>query len=349
MPEHYEYELGKAADVIARELFQLKAGETLVITADTESDKRAVDAVARAAFACDAKPLVVWNAAPLGVSKAADPLLPIEALSALLANADAWLEFNNKWLLYSTVHDRAMEQNKGLRHLCLVGGNVDMLVRCIGRIDYELLDAFQTRFAEMVFAAKHVRFTTPAGEDVEFDNCHEPWAIGYGDLGQSSTPGDHYMAGQISWSIDLDSVNGTIVFDGSLDPPFARVLAEPVALTIQDGTIVKIGGGAEALQFESWIDSFKDPQMRRIAHVCAGFNPGAKLCGNILEDERVWGSTEWGIGQVPSDLLPGGISAASHCDGICLNTSIWLDGNHFMDKGVLFDRQLKELSYSIRG
>ena len=38
------------------------------------------------------------------------------------------------------------------------------------------------------------------------------------------------MAGQISWPIVLASVNGTIVFDGSLDPPFAKILSEPVIL-----------------------------------------------------------------------------------------------------------------------
>ena len=40
----YQYELGKASDIIARELFKLKPGETFVITADTESDARVVDA-----------------------------------------------------------------------------------------------------------------------------------------------------------------------------------------------------------------------------------------------------------------------------------------------------------------
>jgi leucyl aminopeptidase (aminopeptidase T) len=344
MPAYYEYELGKTADIIARDLFELKPGETLVVTADTESDERVVDAVAGAAFACGAKPLVVWTAAPLGVSKAADPMLPVESLIALLKTADAWVEFNNKWLLYSTVYDRAMAENKRLRHLVLVGSDVDMLVRCVGRVDYELLGEFETRFADMTYAAKHVRLTTPAGGDVEFDNSHESWGVGYGDLGQSSTPGDHYMAGQISWSIDLDSIKGRIVFDGSLDPPFARVLREPVVLTVEGGEITKIEGGAEAQEFDAWTRSFNHPQMRRLAHVCAGFNPGAKLCGNILEDERVWGSTEWGIGQVPSDLFPGGISAPSHSDGICLNTSVWLDGVQFMDKGQVLDPRLKELA-----
>ncbi|GAI29217.1 unnamed protein product, partial [marine sediment metagenome] len=64
MSYYYEYELGKAAKILCEELFKLKPGETFVITADTESDDRVVDATARAAFACDAKPMVIYTASP---------------------------------------------------------------------------------------------------------------------------------------------------------------------------------------------------------------------------------------------------------------------------------------------
>ena len=74
--------------------------------------------------------------------------------------------------------------------------------------------------------------------------------------------------------------------------------------------------------------------MFKLAHIAYGFNPGAVLTGNIVEDERVWGSTEWGIGYVsPFDAPPHGQDAKSHCDGICLNSSVWLDGVQIMDEG----------------
>ncbi|MCK4246871.1 aminopeptidase, partial [Candidatus Bipolaricaulota bacterium] len=132
----YEYELGRAADILVRELFKLKPGETFVITADTESDSRVVDATARAAFAADAKPMVIWLASPLGVGMAADPMLPIESLTGALIGADAWVEFNNQWLLYSTPYERVVKENTKLRYLNLVGMDVDMMVRLIGRVDY---------------------------------------------------------------------------------------------------------------------------------------------------------------------------------------------------------------------
>ena len=349
MSYYYKYELGKAAKILCEDLFKLKPGETFVITADTESDPRVVDASASAAFAVGAKPMVIWLASPLGVGKAADSMLPITALTGALKGADAWVEFNKQWLLFSTPYDIAMKENKKLRHLCLVGLNVDIMVRCIGQIDYPTLKVFMEKITEMTRNAKHVRITTPAGEDVEFDNAKiegdkpDPThpidaSIGYADI-----PGSHMMAGQIGWAPDLESVNGTIVFDGSITR--LGKLEEPVHLTIHAGKIVKIAGGKQAAEFEAWLKSFNHPRMLNLAHVCYGFNPGAKFTGEGLEDERVWGSTEWGMGHIGAFLIkPYGIPAPSHTDGRCLNSSVWLDGEQIMKKGKIVKPSLVNLA-----
>lgn len=342
MSYYYEYELGKAAKILCEELFKLKPGETFVITADTECEKRVIDATATAAFSCDAKPMVIYTASPLGVGKAADPMLPLESLTAALLKADAWVEFNNQWLLYSTPYEIAMKENKKLRHMCLVGMNVDMMVRNIGRVDYPNLEKFMKLVTEKTLSAKHMRITTPAGTDVEFDN--ELGRKPIIELGYADTPGSHMMAGQIGWSPNFESINGTIVFDGSLVPPIVGILKEPVRLTIKKGEVVKIEGGKEAAEYEKWLKSFNHPQMLKLAHVCYGFNPGARLTGDILEDERIWGGTEWGLGNVGAILVPGGISGPSHTDGICLNSSVWLDGVQLMDKGQVLDQELKKLA-----
>jgi 2,5-dihydroxypyridine 5,6-dioxygenase len=315
MPGWYEFELGRAADILTRDLFKIQEGETIVITADTESDESVVNATARAAFSCGAKPMVIWLASPLGVGKAGDPMLPQDALVGALKGADAWVEFNNQWLLYSTTYDIAMKENKDLRYLCLVGMNTDMMVRCIGRIDYSALGAFLDKVSRLTVSAKEVRITTPAGMDVSFKNSPDAtprYALGYAD-----TPGPHMMAGQIGWAIQHESINGIIVFDGSVVPPIG-LLKDPITLTVNKGDISTIKGGKEAVEYEAWLKSFNDPNMLKMAHVCYGFNPGAKLTGDIVEDERVWGCVEWGIGNMV--WRP----AASHSDGICLNASVWL-------------------------
>ena len=331
MPEWYEYEIGKAAEILVRDLFKLKEGETFVITADTESDERVVNASARAAFACGAKPMVIWLASPLGVGKAADPMFPTESLVGALNGADAWVEFNNQWIFYSSVYDRVMKENPKIRYSCLVGMNADMMVRCIGRIDYAALEKYMQKITEITKNADNVRITTPAGMDVIFKNSHEKRG-GY-SLGYADTPGAHMMAGQIYWAIDLETLKGKIVYDGSINPPLG-LLKDPVTLYIDKGDITKIEGGKEAVEYEAWLRSFNDPNMLKIAHICYGFNPGAKLTGDVVEDERVWGCVEWGIGNMAWR------TAASHSDGICLNVSVWLDDKQILDKGKSVEPEL---------
>ena len=342
MSYYYEYELGKAAKILCEDLFKLKRGETFVITANTESDTRVVDATARAAFACDAKPMVIYTASPLVRGKVGEAMLPFESLTAALLKADAWVGFNGKSMLYTTICDIAMKENKMLRFLSLTGMNVDMMVRNIGRVDFPNLEKFMKLVTQKILSAKHTRITTSAGTDVDFNS--EPGRKVKMHLGYADTLGTHMLAGQISVWPNFESINGTIVFDGSLVPPIIGILKEPVRLTIKKGEVVKIEGGKEAAEYEKWLKSFNHPQMLKLAHVCYGFNPGARLTGDILEDERVWGGTEWGLGNVGAILVPGGISGPSHTDGICLNSSVWLDGVQITDKGQILDPELKKLA-----
>lgn len=341
----YEYELGKASDILTRELLKLKPGETFVITADTESDAEVVDATARAAFAIGAKPMVVWLASPLEVAEAADEMLPVESLVGALKGADAWVEFNNKWMLYSTPYNIAMKENKKLRYLNLCGMNVDLMVRCIGRVNYPVLGEFMEKVHKMTTSTKHFRFTTPAGQDLEFENDPDPDRLTTLSKGYADVPGSHMMAGQIAWAPKFETINGILVFDGSAVPPLGK-LDSPIRMTIEKAEIVKVEGGSEAREFERWMDSFNDPQMRRLAHVSWAFNPGAKLTGDIVEDERVWGATEWGVGAVGPIFSHSGkyIRAATHMDGICLNTSVWLDDKQFLDEGKVVDKELAKLA-----
>jgi leucyl aminopeptidase (aminopeptidase T) len=290
-----------------------------------------------------AKPMVIWMASPLGNNKAADPMLPIESLAGALKGADAWVEYNKQPILDSTPYRVAMKDNIKLRHMNLPGLNSAGMVRCIGRVDYIVLKEFLQGVAEATKKAKHMRMTTSAGGDVQFDNVSGRPSPPIGD-GYADKPGSHFMAGQIAWLPERKSINGTIVFDGAINLP-CGILKEPVILTLESGKIVKIEGGSEAREFEGWIDSFNHPQMRGIAHATYGFLPGAIISGDLAEDERIWGSTCWGIGSIISGFLPpNGVPAPSHTDGLCLNTSTWLDGKLFIDKGKILDPKLKELA-----
>jgi leucyl aminopeptidase (aminopeptidase T) len=343
----YEFELGHAARVLCEEVLGLKPGETIVMTCDTESDARVIMATGRAALELGAKPVVLLTASPLGVGKAADTMLPVDVLSGCLKETDVWVEFNNKWLLYSTPYERVMEANQRIRYMCLVGMNVDMMVRTIGRVDHKLLREFMERIRAMTKAARKMRVTTPAGTDVEFENVPgNPMSC---DMGSAGVPGVHFLSGQIGWCPDFSSINGRIVFDGSISPPVGKV-SQPVVLHVRGGRVERIEGGAEAQEFLAWLKALEDDNMFRLAHICYGFNPNARLTGNVLEDERVWGCTEWGMGyQSAEDAPPDGIMAKSHTDGICLNSSVWLDGVQLLDKGEVVHPEVAPLAWAVLG
>ena len=81
------------------------------------------------------------------------------------------------------------------------------------------------------------------------------------------------------------------------------------------------------------------------AHVCYGFNPNAKLGFSTTEDERVWGSTEWGFGY-QGPMYSGGKPrvAASHIDGICLACSVSCDDKLITKDGEVVHPELMELA-----
>lgn len=152
------------------------------------------------------------------------------------------------------------------------------------------------------------------------------------------------MSGFIAWAPDLESVNGTLVFDGSVVPPCGRLEA-PIRCTIEAGKIVEIRGAAQARQLREYLHSLDHPQMLKLAHASFGFHPGARLTGDIVEDERIWGCTEWGIGHVGAHLIPpDGIPAPSHTDGQSLNSTVTLDGRPLTREGEVVDPELRQLA-----
>ncbi|MEM4038944.1 MAG: aminopeptidase, partial [Nitrososphaerota archaeon] len=93
---------------------------------------------------------------------------------------------------------------------------------------------------------------------------------------------------------------------------------------------------------ERWLRNFNDEKMYYIAHLSYGCNPGAKLTGNILEDERVWGVVEWGIGSQSSTFKGKLGLASSHTDGICLNPTLIADGEKIIKDGEYIHPELIE-------
>jgi len=103
-----------------------------------------------------------------GVGKIADPMLPQNALSGALNNMHVWIEFNYQWILYLTVFDMVMKENRDIGYICLVGVNPDTMVRTIGKVEIKKLAEFPGKIAEITQKGDHIGAATPAGTDIKF-------------------------------------------------------------------------------------------------------------------------------------------------------------------------------------
>jgi leucyl aminopeptidase (aminopeptidase T) len=335
-PQWCWMEMGRVGKKLVEEVFPIRPGEQVVVTADTQSDWRVLEEVVKAVYAAGATPtLIVHPATPVATS---DPPPPV---TAALQEADAWMEFNDSYLLYSTAWKKAMKA--GVRHL-VFPGDVDTFVRMVGRVNYATLDKLANKLIELSIRAAEMHITSTLGTDlrVKVDPSRA--------VGHVNKPGEGLMAkvegrgtcqvppGQCDFGDVPGSAQGVLVFDGTLYPPAEiGVLREPVTAEVKEGKITRITGGEEARVFEKWLASWDHPGMYEIAHCSYGFNPGVKRCkGDIDHDERVFGCLDFGIGAAWAD-------APAHADGIVLKPSIWADDVQLEECGKYVHPELSVL------
>lgn len=309
--------MGLVGRKIVEEVFPIQPGENVVVTADTISDWRAVTELVKAIYGAGAMPTLIVH--PTTLVATSDPPEPV--IAALQA-ADAWIEMNDSYLLYSNAWKKAMAA--GVRFFTL-GGDVDSLVRMVGRINYAVLDSLANKLVELSNRAAEMHITSANGTDLRIKvdpESSEGHVLrgGEGILSAEWTGTTQVPPGQSTFGHVKAGIDGILVFDGALYPPAEiGVLRETVTLEINKGRIVNTSGGREAQVFERWQKGFNHPGMYEIAHCTYGFNPGVNRCkGEIGHDERVFGCMEFGIGSAWSD-------APGHADGVLLQPSVWAD------------------------
>ncbi|WP_420628948.1 hypothetical protein [Candidatus Leptofilum sp.] len=308
--EYLELELNKAAHKLVTEL-RPAAGKQVLITADSSADMRVARATAAAVYAVGGVPtLINYHTLDEPMQEPPKPLLGASQ------HAEIWFNFAVAYQLYSPAYHTAV--NNGCIYVELTGMDVDMMVRTIGRVNYAPMNEMKRWLYRESQKAETVRLTTALGTDLRMTVDKA------GDHFWEEPPAEggfpQMLGGQSGFMAHRESYEGVLVFDAAIWPPSEiGLLREPVKLTIENGLIQKVEGGANALMFERWLAGFDHPESYRMDHACYGFNPGVpSATGRILEDERVFGCMQFGIGATE-------YGSPSHTDGVVLNPSVWLD------------------------
>jgi leucyl aminopeptidase (aminopeptidase T) len=105
-------------------------------------------------------------------------------------------------------------------------------------------------------------------------------------------------------------------------------------LTLENGRVTAVEGGYEATTLERWLADIGNLSIYRLAHYSLGFNLGVTRCtGRIVEDERLFGCVDFGIGSKGKQLGGPSWDAGGYTDGTVLTPSIYLDDEPLEEEG----------------
>ncbi len=300
-----------------------RPGENVVISTDTNK-MRIAEALAAAAYAVGAVPTIVVIT-PTGAHGAQ---LPAPAVAAC-READIFFLPST----FSQTHTDARIQaiQNGARGATMCEVTEDAL--CTGGIlaDFVECDRLGRTLGAMLDGATEMRITTPGGTD--FCGIVKGRPTQY-ETGLFREPGQ--FAALPNSEINISPIEGTAQGVAIVD---VRVMSvgvtrrEPITLTLKDGFIAGIEGGAMADDLARILAGFDDATAYNVAEFGIGLNPQAREAETNLEDLGKADHAHIGIGS--NYAIGGKVKAPCHIDAILREASVYLDGKLVYDKGKL--------------
>ena len=319
--------LAGAADVLVRDYMAVKAGEHVLITADTAGDTTVWQAVLTAVQQADAKAVLMLLPQLPFQGRLADPYVTPPLTGAVLAS-DVWIDLTFPYLAGSHLYEQAMET----RHVrYLLGGDMSGpgLERLFGRVDLDRYYAVHKAFDELINAAigKPVRITDQAGTDVVFKLGKR----GFEKPRRADKPGAVLVPGSCTMFPEIKSVKGRICV-GSVFHEYYTALPAPMTLEV-DGRIRSLaGGGNERPVADRALRRAAGGDYGYVIHFTHGIHPAARVTGrSFIEDMRTRGNNAIGMGMPWWE--PGG--GENHPDAIVTMHSIVLDGRPIVEDGTI--------------
>ncbi|WP_341300139.1 aminopeptidase [Lysinibacillus sp. FSL H8-0500] len=243
---------------------------------------------------------------------------PIHPVSELMANADVALCITSHSLTHTLARKNACE--KGGRVATMPGVTMEMLEQGALHADAQEIEAMVEKYVHLLDAAKDIRIVKD-GYELTFSVENR---LGIRSTGVIRQAGEHgnIPSGESYVAPIETSANGEILVDGSIAN--IGVLKEPLLLKIRNGRLEEaIGSDGPQL-----LALLGEGNGRIIAEFGIGANKSAILCGNVLEDEKVYGTIHIAFG---SNVPFGGANAADvHIDCVVKSPIVYFDGQQVL-------------------
>lgn len=313
-----DLELYKACEIALRQCLGVREGESVVIVAD-EPERRIGFHLWMKAKELNTEAIYVEI-----VPRKMHGEEPPKPVAAAMKAADVVIAPTSKSITHTIAKKEACE--KGARVATLPGITEEIFIRTMNA-DYDEILNLTNKIADILDNGRTVHITTNLGTNLEFSiegrKARRSTGV-YRNPGEcGNLPGAEAYIAPVE-----GTANGVAVIDGSMAG--IGILKRPIKLTIREGFVEKIEGGDEARKLEEILSNY-GKEARNIAEFGIGTNPKARISGNILEDEKVFGTVHIALGS--NYDFGGQVKAPIHLDGIIKSPTVLIDGKYLFRDG----------------
>jgi leucyl aminopeptidase (aminopeptidase T) len=302
----------EAAEAVVRDSLGVRAGERVLVIADTGT--QAIGEALRDAAARAQAEAVLALMDPRERSGQEPP----DAIAAALLNCDVFIAPTTASLSHTQARKAATEN--GARGATLPGVNEDLLTRLMAA-DLELVKRRSDAVAELLSGSDEAHVSCPRGTDFTFDLTDR---AGVADDGRLAEPrafgnlpcGEGYVS-------PLNG-HGRLVVSS-----LAGIGLGHGELTVEDGRLVAAAGDEGERLLETLLKAGE--LGTNLAELGVGTNERATLTGNVLEDEKMLGTVHVAFGA--SMGIGGTVSVPVHLDSVVLEPTLRVGATTVIEGG----------------
>jgi len=193
------------------------------------------------------------------------------------------ISFRIKWI-------HKVEENKLVRMGHMPGITEEMMLNSVN-VDFGRMKTTADKLIETLTNAGQIHITTDAGTDILLGVAGRNFT---GDIGIKPGKMGNIPCGEIYCAPLETEANGVIVFDASIGD--VGLLKQPLRVNMTGGRIIKFESKDKELERRIAELTDVDDDARVIGELGIGVNPGARITGNMLEDEKSLGTSHIAFG-----------------------------------------------------
>jgi leucyl aminopeptidase (aminopeptidase T) len=312
-------DLDSAVRTVIRQCLGVSAGEeVLVICNPVTEEIGALMRIEAQGDGADATLAVISERE----THAAEPPRPV---AAAMAAADVVLAPTIQSLSHTAARKAASDA--GVRVATLPGVTEEMLARLMNG-DLDEMRRRGWAIVNVLNRGAQVRITDANGSDLRFSIEGREGIVDAGELSGKGAFGN-LPCGEGFIAPVEGTAAGTLVVDGSIAA--IGLLDSPVQLTVEDGHLTGATGDDGARLME--LLTPHGPDGTNVAELGIGTNEEAILTGNILEDEKIFGTAHVAFGA--SAGIGGTVQVPVHLDVVVKEPTVEVDGEAILGGGEL--------------